>query len=159
MFEKGDKVRMSEHGLNFMYPSLGAKRYRDKAANKLFIVIGHSRDKQCTRVSTLGGSSKSSQTYHNSFLEEVKTKIYLASFPDGSGGFLGQALAEDGLALASHLSSSVDWAKHDMGFTSDCRHDTYTELYPHGYELIWIDDPHTDERWRAALALNKAAKE
>jgi len=153
MFEKGDKVRLSEYGLNFLYPTVGAKKYRDKQVNKMFVVVGHSRDKQCARV--IASGAKSACTYHNSFLEKVKTKIYLACFPDGSGDFIGQALAEDGLALASHLSSSVDWAKHDMGFSSDWKHDIYAELYPHGYELIWIDDPHTDERWQAALAVNK----
>lgn len=71
MFQKGDKVRLSEYGLNFMYASVGSKKYRDKAANKIFVVVGHSWDKQCTRVSTVGGSANPSLTYHNSFLEKV----------------------------------------------------------------------------------------
>lgn len=69
MFQKGVRVRLSEYGLNFMYPSSGAKKYRDKAANKVFIVAGYSRDKQCTRVTAVG--TKSSITYHTSFLEKV----------------------------------------------------------------------------------------
>lgn len=69
MFQKGDKVRISEYGLNFLYSPSGAKAYRDKAANKVFVVAGYSRDKQCTRVTAIG--AKSSITYHNSFLEKA----------------------------------------------------------------------------------------
>jgi hypothetical protein len=71
MFSKGDKVRLNEYGLNFLFPSIVSKRYRDMAANKVFIVLGHSRDNKCTRVMIEGGSSNSSLTYSNSFLEKV----------------------------------------------------------------------------------------
>lgn len=97
---------------------------------------------------------------------ETKPKIYLTCFPYEWGNkfrphhdVVGQALAEDGTGLASHLSSSEDWSRHDMGLTGDWKHDIYDEHYPQGYELIWIDDPHTDPRWQAALALNKAKHE
>jgi len=39
------------------------------AAGKVFIVLGHSRDKKCTRVMIEGGSSNSSLSYSNAFLE------------------------------------------------------------------------------------------
>lgn len=92
-------------------------------------------------------------------------KIYLTAFPLGSGSgrvhgstpggdVLGSALAEDGTGLCSHLSSSVAFAKHDMGLTSDWKHDFYREQYPDGFELVWIDDAATDPRWQAALTLN-----
>jgi len=88
----------------------------------------------------------------------TKAKIYLTCFRGGfsSGDVIGQALAEDGEALASHLSSNESWAKHDMGLTGDWKHEIYGEHYPDGYELVWIDDPSTDPRWQDALALNKA---
>lgn len=69
MFQKGDKVRINEYGLNFLYGTSAAKKYRDKAANKVFVVAGRSLDKQCTRVTAVG--TKSSLTYHNSFLEKA----------------------------------------------------------------------------------------
>lgn len=87
-------------------------------------------------------------------------KIYLACFPYHWGSHddvIGNALAEDGTGLASHLSSSIDFSKHDMGLTSDWKHDTYAKHYPNGYELEWVDDPATHEGWQKALALNKAA--
>jgi len=93
---------------------------------------------------------------------EAKPKIYLTCFPYSWGGHddvHGQALSEDGAGLAGHLSSNKDWAKHDLGLTSNWKHDIYDEHYPQGYELVWIDDPRTDPRWQAALALNKAKHE
>jgi hypothetical protein len=50
------------------------------------------------------------------------------------------ALAEDGEALAGHCSSNVGFARHDIGFTSDWKHDEYSKHYPNGYELVWLDD-------------------
>jgi len=88
----------------------------------------------------------------------MKTKIYLACF---GGGFrasevIGYALGEDGQGLASHISSNVAFSKLDMGLTSDWKHEHYAKVYPDGYELIWIDEPDTDERWLKAIELNKA---
>jgi hypothetical protein len=83
-------------------------------------------------------------------------KIYLACFPSGFGNdVIGYALAENGEGLASHLSSNESWAKHDMGLTSDWKHDHYSKCFPEGYELIWIDNADTDERWLKAEELNK----
>lgn len=93
-------------------------------------------------------------------------KIYLAAIPLGTGSgrvrgstpggdVIGNALAEDGTGLAAHLSSSVAYAKHDMGLTSDWKHDIYREHCPDGFELEWVDDVETHDGWRAALALNR----
>ncbi len=39
-------------------------------------------------------------------------------------------------------------------------HHHYRRLYPHGYRLIWTDDPHTDERLgHLKLRLEKGARE
>lgn len=86
-----------------------------------------------------------------------KPKIYLFSLP---GGFeptdvIGYALAEDGHCICSHLSSNVQWAKHDMGLTSDWKHDHYNEHYPDGYELIWVDDPDNHSELKMVMELNK----
>jgi hypothetical protein len=50
------------------------------------------------------------------------------------------AMAEDGTSLASHCSSSEHWAKHDIGITSDRKHEKYRAHYPDGYEIVWVDD-------------------
>jgi hypothetical protein len=93
-------------------------------------------------------------------------KIFLAAIPLGTGSGLvhgsrvggdvmGAALAEDGTGICEHLSSSVEWAQHDMGLTSDWKHEYYREHAPDGYELIWVDDVASHEGWQAALKLNR----
>jgi hypothetical protein len=66
-------------------------------------------------------------------------------------------MAEDGTGLTSHLSSNDSFSKHDMGITSDWKHDIYKEKYPSGYELEWIDEDKLDshEGWLKASELNK----
>jgi len=96
-------------------------------------------------------------------------KIFLAAFPLGTGSgrvtgstrggdVLGAAIAEDGTGLAEHLSSSVAFAQHDMGLTSNWQHDVYSEHAPNGFELVWVDDPSTHDGWQSALALNRAKR-
>ena len=72
------------------------------------------------------------------------------------------AMCEDGEVLAGHLSSNRTWAMHDIGITSDWKHDLYQEHCPDGYELEWIDhnDVNTHVGLEAAYQLNqKLAKE
>jgi hypothetical protein len=90
-----------------------------------------------------------------------KPKIYLTAIPGGigDGDYIGQALAEDGTGICRHLSSSLEFAKHDMGLTSDWKHEHYKKYYPDGYELEWVDKPAEHEGWQAALKLNKAKQE
>ena len=86
-------------------------------------------------------------------------KIYV--FVNGRWGndCIGLALAEDGHCLGSHLSSSEMWSRHDMGLTSDWKHDGYKEHYPDGYELEWVDDPKKHEGLMAAYKKNQELKE
>jgi len=89
-------------------------------------------------------------------------KIYLTCYPYGSpmnNDVIGYALAEDGTGLASHLSSHVEFSKHDMGLTCNWKHEHYARCYPEGYELEWVDAPETHEGWLNALALNKSKRE
>lgn len=73
------------------------------------------------------------------------------------GDVAGFALAEDGEGLCSHYSSSVGFAKHDLGLNSNWKHDFYDEHYPDGYELEWIDekDLESHQGFQAALAENR----
>ena len=97
----------------------------------------------------------------------MKTKIYLTCYPTGRGSgavkgssvggdVMGYALGEDGHGLCSHYSSGKGYSKHDMGLTSNWKHDIYEECYPEGFELIWIDDPDNSEEWKKAYSLNQA---
>jgi len=78
----------------------------------------------------------------------------------GTDWQVGMAMAEDGAYLASHVSSSLAWAKHDMGVTphngDNWKHAAYAAHYPEGFELIWVDHPKTHEGLMAAYALNQS---
>jgi hypothetical protein len=65
------------------------------------------------------------------------------------------AISEDGDCLAGHVSSNASWAKHDIGVTSNWKHEHYKEKYPDGYEVIWVDNPREHkECWAAIEAWN-----
>ncbi len=74
------------------------------------------------------------------------------------GDVMGYAMAEDGEGLGSHLSSNSSFSKHDMGLTSDWKHEAYDKHYPDGFELVWLDDPESDTGWVRAFDLNKKAQ-
>lgn len=87
-------------------------------------------------------------------------KIYLfVNSGKGTEWQCGSALSEDGEFLAGHCSSSEGWAKHDMGLTSDWKHEHYRERYPGGFELEWVDDAKTHAGVQAAYAKHVAAGE
>ena len=88
-------------------------------------------------------------------------RIFLWCVPGGfrSGDVIGYACAEDGTGLGSHLSSSVEFSKHDMGLTSDWKHEAYKKHYPDGFELEWVNNPETHFELSQAIALNKKIEE
>lgn len=67
-------------------------------------------------------------------------KIFIyARKPEGGSFVVSYAITKDNNeVLASHLSTNLEWAKHDMGVNSDWKHDVYMEKFPNGYELIWL---------------------
>lgn len=67
------------------------------------------------------------------------------------------AMAEDGVVLANHLSSSSEWAMHDIGYNSDWKHDLYRQHYPHGYVLVWVDKPLSHPGLQRAYRKNQAS--
>lgn len=64
--------------------------------------------------------------------------VYLTS--DEPGFQCAVALAEDGTAIASHISSSIAWSEKDMGldalYPASAKHASYAQHYPNGYQLI-----------------------
>lgn len=65
------------------------------------------------------------------------------------GDVVGYAFAEDGTVLASHLSSSQAFCRHDMGLTSRWKHEAYQQKYRGGYWLIDLTDRQTHEELMA----------
>lgn len=68
------------------------------------------------------------------------------------------AICEDGHALGGHFSSNESWAKHDIGLTSDRKHDKYKEHCPEGFQLIWVEDPKNHKELGEAYKLNQELK-
>ncbi len=100
-------------------------------------------------------------------------KIYAYCVPTGGGSgavhgstpggdVFAIALAEDGTGLGSHYCSSPGFAKSDIGYSSYARgedhrrHKTFSEHYPDGWEMEWVDDWETHPGVQAAYALNQA---
>ena len=103
--------------------------------------------------------------------EELTREVYSVSKPERfpeiyvfvNGGEPGwysvQALTEDGEFIAGHICSHPGYGPHDMGFSSDWKHEAYRERYPQGFRLVWIDDVRGDARLSAAHAKHMAAGE
>lgn len=65
----------------------------------------------------------------------------------GGGDLVVMAVDEDGFVLASHVSSSPTWARHDIGVgqkgdqhRATWKDDRYDERYPDGWVVEWTDD-------------------
>ncbi len=82
-------------------------------------------------------------------------KIFLYCIPTEfmKNNVMGYALAEDGVMLATHISSSVDFCKRDLGHTSNNKHDLYRRHFPKGYELVWLDKPTANQEFANAYVL------
>lgn len=67
--------------------------------------------------------------------------LYCQRAPEWAGGrIVGYALAEDGTQLVTCVSSTREWAKFDLGYSSDTMRERYKEHYPGGYRLEWIEE-------------------
>lgn len=60
------------------------------------------------------------------------------------------ALRDDGELLAQKWSSTVDFAKVDIGVRSTENHAIYATRCPRGFDVVWVDDPKRHEGLRAA---------
>lgn len=72
----------------------------------------------------------------------LKPKIFV--FCNGCSDELGGmhnaiAVSEDGHVLAGHCCSNHYWIRHDMGLTSDWKHEEYRKHYPDGFDLEFVD--------------------
>ena len=80
-------------------------------------------------------------------------KIYLTCFKNATNVYMGYALTETGIGICSHMSSSVEFSKHDLGLTSNWKHDLYEEYSP--YELVWVENPRNHKGWLKAVTINR----
>jgi hypothetical protein len=71
-------------------------------------------------------------------------KIYCFINGANSIGYFPVGLAEDGECICEHCSSSPWYAKHDIGFNSEWKHEKYLAKYPQGFQLIWLEQEDMD---------------
>ena len=57
---------------------------------------------------------------------------------------IGYGIDEEGETIASHYSSNESFARHDMGLTSEWKHDEYKRRYPEGFRVEWLNAPPHD---------------
>jgi len=88
--------------------------------------------------------------------ETAKHKIYVFNNGGSEQWYRAVAIADDGHCLAGHLCSHESFMRHDMGFTSDWKHDLYNGHFGEGnWELVWVDNPKSHEGLQAAYGLNQ----
>jgi hypothetical protein len=81
-------------------------------------------------------------------------KIWIICTPgQPQGWMLAESLAEDGRGGPQHICSSLRFVPHDMGLTSDWKHDTYDKMYPEGWELVDV----TGKPWAELLQIPEFA--
>lgn len=86
-----------------------------------------------------------------------KHEIYCFNNGGPYGYMIAVALADDGVCIASHLCTNEHYMPHDLGMMgSTWKHDLYDAHFGKGnWELVWIDDPRTDERVQKAIELHR----
>lgn len=83
-------------------------------------------------------------------------KIFCFNNGGAWGMFQAVAIAEDGTCVAQHCCSHEAWMAHDLGMTSDWKHENYNAHYGVGaWELVWVDDPKTHPGLTEAFRLNQ----
>ncbi len=69
-----------------------------------------------------------------------KKKIYIFNNGGPEGWMRAVAICEDGVIVTGHISSHEGFMQHDMGLTSDWKHDKYNEhCGEDNWELEWVD--------------------
>lgn len=83
--------------------------------------------------------------------DQPKTKIFILGGEDRPGSWIGHALAEDGQIVASHLSSSENYLRADMGLgehhtgPGHAKLAKYAAAFPAGFELVDLINKTNDE--------------
>jgi hypothetical protein len=87
--------------------------------------------------------------------------IYIFKIGGWKDDIVSMALCECGDDLCTHLSSSVDWAMHDMTefkkeiYLAHLKEKHAPEEF---YALAWLDEPEKDYSCKKAMEINKASK-
>lgn len=87
-------------------------------------------------------------------------KIYCFNNGGSYGWMSAVAIAEDGHVVAGHTCSSEAYMRHDLGLTSNWKHENYDNHYGEGnWELEWVDNLDGHDGFKEALRLNSLLEE
>lgn len=93
-------------------------------------------------------------------MDNKKHTIYIFNNGGSPGWYHAVALADDGHSLTSHICSGEGFMSHDMGITSNWKHEVYNKHFGEGnWTLEWVSNPETHTGLLAACALNKTLGE
>jgi len=82
--------------------------------------------------------------------------IYCFNNGGSPGWYHAMAMADDGHVLGQHICSHELYMQHDLGMTSDCKHENYNTHFGTGnWRLEWVADPRAHEGLQTAYALNQ----
>lgn len=86
--------------------------------------------------------------------------IYCFNNGGSQDWYVAMAIADDGHALASHICSHPSYMQHDLGLTSDWKHDNYNAHFGVGnWKLEWVEDPRNHPGLQEAYRLNQLLRE
>ena len=92
--------------------------------------------------------------------EQKRHKIYIFSNGGEAGWMSAVAIADDGHCLAQHICSHEGFMAHDMGITSNWKHENYNKHFGEGnWELEWVSNPLSHAGLDAAYKLNQQLAE
>ncbi len=83
-------------------------------------------------------------------------KIFCFNNGGSDAWYEAMAMAEDGTCIATHTCSHESFMEHDLGITSDWKHNLYNQHYGEGnWELEWVGNPKTHEGLKLSYKRNQ----
>ena len=76
--------------------------------------------------------------------EKNRIKVFAIRREHWFDEWMGAAFVDDMGIIASHACSASGWVPHDMGITSDWKHEAYDELFPDGWEIEYMGETDVD---------------
>ena len=81
--------------------------------------------------------------------------IYCFNNGGSPGWYEAVAIGDDGVVVAGHICSDEYYMEHDLGITSNWKHEKYDAHFGKGnWKLEWVSDPLNHEGCKAAFDKN-----
>jgi hypothetical protein len=88
--------------------------------------------------------------------DAMKHKIYCFNNGGPVGFMHAVAMGDDGHCLAQHCCSDESFMAHDLGITSEWKHENYNKHFGEGnWELEWVPDPDKHVGLQVAFVLSE----